>query len=188
MAAKPELVNITMVRETLEDLPDYPLPRPWSIRLYEAGDDAAFDDIWVAADENGQAHPGLFAVEFTPRIADVPARMHFLLDEKGRAVGTATAWSNDSFEGGSWGNVHWVAIKPEAQGKGLAKPLMAAVLKRLKALGHTRAYLVTQTVRLTAISLYLDLGFKPLAKTDEQKAHWKGVHEKLAKRKTARKK
>jgi hypothetical protein len=53
---------------------------------------------------------------------------------------------------------------------------MAAILKRLKELGHTRAYLVTQTVRLPAISLYLGLGFKPLVKTEEEKAHWKGVH------------
>lgn len=178
-----KLINVTMVRSSLDNLPDFPLPRPYQLRLFQPGGERAFDDIWVAADECGQAHAGLFAEEFAARIADVPARMHFLVDESGRPVGTATAWYNPDFQGARWGNVHWVAIKPEAQGKGLAKPLMAAVLKRIKALGDTRAYLITQTVRLTAIRLYMDLGFEPLIKTAEDQEHWRGIHENLAKRK-----
>jgi GNAT superfamily N-acetyltransferase len=187
MTDKPKLVNVTMVRDNLENLPDFPLPRPYEVRLFQPGDDKAFNDIWMAADCFGQARPDLFEREFAANLSAVPPRMFFVVDAAGKAIGTATAWFNDNFDGKPYGVVHWVAMKPESQGKGLSKPLMAAVLKRMKELGHDRAYLITQTVRLTAINLYLGLGFKPLIKTDEDKASWKEINANLAKMKRGNK-
>ena len=168
MSKAPELVNITMVRETLDGVPDLPVPAPYSLRNWRPGDEAAFDDIWLAADCFGQAKRGLFQTEFAANIDAVPERMFFLVDGKGRPVGTATAWWRTDFgePGENWGVVHWVAVIPEAQGKGLSKPLMTAVLHRMKSLGHERACLVTQTVRLTAISLYKSLGFAPFIRNE----------------------
>jgi len=161
-----KLVNVTMTRANLDDIPQYPLPEPYTIRLYREGDEAEFERIWLSADVQGQAYRGLFEKEFRGRIDQVPARM-------------LTAWFNDDWEGGRWGVVHWVAIHPAHQGKGLSRPLMTRVLERMKDLGHDRAYLITQTVRLPAINLYLSFGFEPFIKTDEDEKNWREVRENL---------
>ena len=181
MSEKPRLVNITMVRENLDDLPEYELPKPYSFRLYQAGDEKTFDDVWIAADKEGQAREGLFEREFRANIDAVGERMCFLLDGEGRPVGTGTAWFNDDFEGTRWGVVHWVAMVPPHQGRALAKPLMSVILKRLGELGHDRVYLVTQTVRLPAINLYFGFGFEPFVKTPQDRENWRKVRENLAK-------
>jgi GNAT superfamily N-acetyltransferase len=62
-----------------------------------------------------------------------------------------------------------VAIRPEHQGQGLAKPLLSRVCRRLHELGHSRAYLTTSTSRVPAICLYHAFGFRPnLAGTARQ--------------------
>ena len=180
MPEKPKLVNITMARANLDDIPECPLVEPYALRLYREGDGDAFDDIWTSADDHGQAYRGLFEKEFRANIDEVPGRMYFLLDGGGEPVGTATAWFNNDWEGGRWGVVHWVGIKPAHQGRGLARPLMAQVLKRFGELGHERAYLITQTLRLPAINLYTSFGFEPFITTAEDKSNWREVRENLA--------
>jgi ribosomal protein S18 acetylase RimI-like enzyme len=96
-----------------------------------------------------------------------------LLAPDGQAIGTATAWFKDNFEGRRFGRVHWVAIVPEYQGRGLAKPLMSTICRRLQELGHDCAYLTTSTARLPAINLYRRFGFEPLIRTPEEADIWK---------------
>lgn len=180
MVSKPKLVSITMVRATLEDIAEFAPPSGYSFRLYADGDGGVFDDIWLDADTCGQAEVGLFEKEFHARIDAVPDRMLFMLDPAGRAVATATAWFNDDFEGDRWGVVHWVAVRRALQGRGLAKPLISRVLERLRELGHDKVYLVTQTVRLPAISLYMKFGFEPFIRNDEDANNWKEVRANLA--------
>jgi ribosomal protein S18 acetylase RimI-like enzyme len=56
------------------------------------------------------------------------------------------------------GQLHWVAIVPAHQGKGLAKPMVAAVLKRL-AQDYDEAFLTTQTSSWRAVAMYRHFGF-----------------------------
>ena len=72
-----------------------------------------------------------------------------------------------------------VAIVPKMQGIGLAKPLVSLILCRLKELGYTRAHLTTEEPRLTAINLYLDLGFVPEVRNDDDRATWQRVRRQL---------
>lgn len=175
-----KFVNVTMVRDNLEGFPACDLPAGYSFHMYRPGDEADFDRVWLEADTLGQVSEGLFEEKFREHIEEVPRRMMFLSDESSRAVGTVTAWFNDDFEGARWGVVHWVAVVESHQGRGLARPLLSRCLRRLKALGHEHAYLITQTVRLPAINLYLSFGFEPLVKTDDDRADWRKIHEALA--------
>jgi GNAT superfamily N-acetyltransferase len=177
MSEKPQYISVTMVRDNLDGLTAVEPARPYSLRMYEEGDAEAFDDIWVESDQCGHAEPGLFEREFGADVASVGERMVFLLDGEGAPVGTATAWYRDVEGDGLWGLVHWVAIKPEHQGGGLSKALLARVLIRLRDLGHDRARLVTQTVRIPAIRLYLAFGFEPLIANDEEREKWRPVFE-----------
>jgi GNAT superfamily N-acetyltransferase len=79
---------------------------------------------------------------------------------RGVAVGTLSAWSDTQYLGEPWGQVHWVAIRPAYQRKGLARAALAYTLQQL-AQWHERAYLGTQSLRLPAIRLYLEMGFVP---------------------------
>lgn len=180
MGETPKFVNVTMVRENLEGFPACDLPAGYSFRMYRPGDEADFERVWLEADSFCQAREGLFEEQFAKQIEVVPERMMFLLDEGSRAVGTVTAWFNDDFEGARWGVVHWVAVVEGRQGRGLARPLLSQCLRRLKALGHEHVCLITQTVRLPAINLYLSFGFEPFVRTDDDRANWRKIHEALA--------
>ncbi|NLF31535.1 MAG: GNAT family N-acetyltransferase [Planctomycetes bacterium] len=180
-----EYLPIMMVRPTLDGIPEHPLPDGYSIRPYVDGDKQAWVSLWQAAEPFLTITPETFDVEFGEDLPAMEKRCLFLVAPDGGDVGTATAWYTRKYQGKAWGRVHWVAILPAYQGRGLAKPLMSAVLKRMRALGHRRAVLQTQTPRLAAIRTYLDFGFRPDMTAENAEHAWDVVrsalkHEALA--------
>jgi ribosomal protein S18 acetylase RimI-like enzyme len=147
-------IRVTMVLEDLGRVPAYPLPAGHSVRLYRPGDEQLWLSIQSAADQYNAIRPELFARQFGLDPAPLTKRQFFLMAGPDTAIGTATAWFDNDFHGRPYGRIHWVAIIPEFQGRGLAKPLMSAVCRRLQELGHDRAYLTTSTARVAAIRLY----------------------------------
>jgi GNAT superfamily N-acetyltransferase len=65
-----------------------------------------------------------------------------------------------------------VAIVPEAQGRGLAKPMLSAACDVLREHGHREACLDTNTRRVPAISLYHHFGFAPQLSDDALRETW----------------
>jgi GNAT superfamily N-acetyltransferase len=188
-------VPVTMTRANLDDVPEFALPAGFSLRWYQPGDEAHWRRIQCAADRFNRITPELFQRQFgwaaargTPPAAagearrrrkaalrDLGERQCYLRSPAGEVIGTGTAWFNDDFEGGRWGRVHWLALLPEFQGRGLGRALLAAVCRRLRDLGHERAYLTTSTARLPALKLYLKFGFAPLIRTAREAAVWRDV-------------
>lgn len=170
-----ELVPICMVLPTLENLPGFAPPRNWSVRWYQPGDEAVWFRIQLAAERQHEITLKLFRQQFGQEQRLLGERQCYLLDPRGQPAGTATAWFDDNFEGGRWGRVHWVAILPRHQGQGLGSLLMTAVCHRLRALGHTRAFLRTSANRIPAIKLYLRFGFEPHPRSAEEERLWRGI-------------
>ena len=168
--------RVFMVRENLQGIPDYASPSGYSVRWYQAGDEDLWLKIHLVADKLNSITPELFAREFGDQPSLLAQRQCFLFDAHRRPVGTATAWFNDNFNGGSYGRVHWVAIVPEQQGRGLGKALMTIVCHRLRELGHTRAYLTTSTARISAINLYRHFGFVPLIRAPDDATIWRELN------------
>ncbi|MBN1669403.1 MAG: GNAT family N-acetyltransferase [Kiritimatiellae bacterium] len=168
-----------MVRENLAGIPVSPLPRPYSFRWYEAGDERHWTRIQRRADRYNTITARLFRQQFGDDAPALAKRVGFLCDEKGRPIGTAAAWFDRRYDGRRYGRLHWVAIVPKFQGKGLAKPLLSTVCSRLRALGHVRAYLTTNTVRMPAIRLYLGFGFRPRILNEKDERAWAYVRQKL---------
>jgi len=167
---------IWMVREDLDALPQFPLPRPFSFRWYQEGDRAAWEDIQIRCEDDPRPFPpDLFDRAYGMNFAALPHRMLFLLDERQQPIGGATAWLDEDFDGKLYGRIHWVAILREYQGRGLAKPLMSTVCSRLRELGHERACLRTSTGRILAINLYRKFGFVPLIRNADDATNWKSV-------------
>jgi len=177
-----EHIPVVMVREDLTTVPSFPLPPGYRLRCYRRGEAPLWAEIEVSVGEFPTLERALahFEKEFGPYPDDLEKRCLFLEDAAGRALGTATAWFHNlsgpeaplQFQGKDYGRIHWVAIRPEHQGRKLAKPLLAAALRRL-AQFHSRAYLTTQTTSARAIHLYLDLGFVPLVLSERCSSAWR---------------
>lgn len=178
--------SVHMVRHSLDDIPKRDLtetlsrvaatlPKEYRIRTYRSHDDMPWVGIIRAAERFFEVDDGLFERDFGSHKEQLAGRM-FLLEwispnNEPTLIGTATAWWKDNWllqidpnsppkDRGEWGQVHWVAVHPDHQGKGLSKVLMAAVMDQL-ANNHSRAMLGTSTARIWAIKVYLDLGFLP---------------------------
>jgi GNAT superfamily N-acetyltransferase len=144
--------------------------------MYQEGDEVHWTDIHVVADEHTDVTLDLFAEQFGGDIPMLAERQFYLLAGAQQPVGTATAWP-DWEEG--WGRVHWVAIRPEAQGKGLAKGLFTAVCQKFLSLGTQKARLNTANVRIPALNLYLHFGFQPYMRTERDWQVWQDIEAKV---------
>ena len=171
----PHLHVVTMVRENRAPFRRFALPAGYSFRWYQAGDEAIWHSIQRAADRLQEIPQSLFAATFGDAPEELPRRQCFLLNPEGDPIGTATAWFGDERRGRDWGRLHWVAIVPEWQGKGLARPLLSHVCERLRELHPDRAYLRTAAERLLAIRLYLDFGFQPDITGAEDAGAWSKI-------------
>jgi GNAT superfamily N-acetyltransferase len=166
-----EYLDVKMSRENLDNIPEYDLPAGYSIRWYQPGYEKHWQAVQSLADEYTRVTQDLFEEQFGTDIQLLSERQCFLLDSKEDIIGTATAWLDNQSKN-LIGRIHWLAIVPQQQGKGLARPLLTIICKRLKELGHSKTYLTTQTVRIPAINLYAKFGFAPVIDTDRDREIW----------------
>ena len=168
-----------MVRDSLLNIPSYILPDEYRIKWYRPGDEALWLRIQLKADQYNDITPATFDKAFGKSLDLLLNRQCFLLDDTDTAVGTATAWFNDNYNGVGYGRLHWVALIPEKQGRGLSKPLMSTICNQLRELGHERAYLTTLSVRIPAINLYHKFGFRPEIRSVEDTKIWRAIRSHL---------
>lgn len=158
--------------------PEVAFPEGFSVRPYQPGDERVWTDIWRDAEPLLSIDDNLFAREFGSDWGALRWRCFFIVDERGCAVGTVTAWYSRDFKGQDWGRIHWLAVRPAYQGRDLAKAAMSFALKQL-AQWHERAWLDTSGGRLGAIKIYLDFGFVPDMDAPGAKVAWQQVQQKL---------
>ncbi len=160
-----------MLEQNLDDVPEIPLPAGYRYRNYAPGD----KDMWIAiektAKEFSTREEGEAAWEryYAGRESELEDRMFFVVDDGGRMLATATAFYDiRTGDDGKTGWLHWVAVRRDAQGRGLSKPLIAHVLQYMKKLGYARAVIPTQTTTWLACKVYLDLGFLPIPRNAQR--------------------
>lgn len=148
--------KIIMIRENLDNIPNYKLPQGYSFRFFTPGDEHNWATIEYLAGEFNSKEKALqrFNQEFKHKQNLLETRCLFLLNDQNDPIGTIMAWEE--------GRIHWVAIIPEYQGKGLSKPLLSKALEILRTY-YTTAYLTTQSSNKIAIQLYLNFNFKLLS-------------------------
>jgi len=156
-------VDLLMERDHLEDVPECALPEGYRFVFYQPGD----RDAWIAIEQSAKELTGMeqgiqvWQQYYGHVEATLHNRMLFIENGQGEKVATATAY-HDGCLSPERGQVHWVAVRRDHQGKGLARPLIAQVLRVMKQRGHTEALLHTQTTTWVAVRLYLDFGFRPM--------------------------
>ncbi|MBC8103679.1 MAG: GNAT family N-acetyltransferase [Cytophagales bacterium] len=155
---------MTMTRASLADLPARPpLPEGITIRAFTGSAEAA---RWTAVQRDAEPFltisDDLFVREFGSDDAAIASRCLAAVETTtGEMVAAASAWhgGDPGARGEDWGRLHWVAVRPAYQRRGIARALVVECLHRMVALGHGRAYLVTSTGRHGAIALYESVGF-----------------------------
>jgi len=170
---------VRMVRHDLENIPDLPPPAGFSIRPMRPGEGELWEDVERDAEPYLEIRPGMFDSQFGSD-PDAIRRRCFLIieDATGKAVGTTSAWYENDYHGRAVGRIHWVAVRKAFQGRGLAKATVAFATRQL-AQWHDMAILDTQTRRLAAIKIYLDLGFLPDLHSPRDAEAWSRVKDNL---------
>jgi len=142
----------------------------------------AESDVWLDlqrdAEQYGPLPEDLFVDNFGTDSQLVRDRCFFVVDTADVAVGAVSAWHSGSASGSVCGRVHWLAVRPVYQGRGLGKALLGHCLQRLAA-WHQCAWLSTATGRLRAIGLYLNFGFIPDLAVAGARRFWEQVQSEL---------
>ncbi|MBI3957924.1 MAG: GNAT family N-acetyltransferase [Chloroflexi bacterium] len=164
---------LEMERAHLSDIPDYPLPDGYTLHWYEPGDEKHWLVVQRAAEEYLSISPELFVDQYGKNTQQLHQRLFFLRAASGATIATSASWFTRGDPTSPVGRIHWVAITPEYQGRGLGNPLMSIACQRLRQLGHTSARLTTSTARIPAINLYLKFGFRPIDFERTGQAVWR---------------
>ncbi len=178
LSAAPTGTTVIMSRPHMRGIPQMPMPAGYGIRPMTVDDIGLWTDIWRDAEPYLTIKDGLFREEFGDDPGAVPRRCFIVTDSRGLGVGTISAWYNRDFHGRDAGRIHWVAVRPRFQGKGVGKAMMTHAMNCL-AEWHDNCYLVTTTERTGAIALYLGFGFEPDMRTANARSTWAGLNSKL---------
>ena len=87
--------EILMTRDSLDHIPRFELPAPYTLRWYQLGDEQHWTAIHLEADPLNDITPGLFRQQFGHDEAALAQRQAYLVDGDGTPVGTASAWWDD---------------------------------------------------------------------------------------------
>ena len=174
---------VVMTRENGDNAPAYPLPSGYHFAAFTPADEENWVQLQTVVThvENENQGRQIFREEFLqareefpcvdcPGYVETVRRTVLVKNAAGELVGAATLWTGDTF-GEVWQRVHWVAVHPDHQGKGLAKCMLARMLELYKKLGcDTPIYLTTQTKTYRAVRIYAQMGFVPYM--GEKPANW----------------
>ncbi len=156
-------VDLYLANNNLDNIKEYPLPDGYKFVLFKDGDEKAWVEIEMSSGEFLTFDEGMEAFKhyYGNYYEKLKKLCIFIETEKGEKVATSTAFYLETPINDITGNVHWVSIKKDYQGKHLSKPLISETLKQMRRLGHKKTLLHTQTHTWLAVKVYLDMGFEP---------------------------
>lgn len=150
------------------------LPKGYRFVFYQAGDQEAWCRIETSVLEfkTKDDAASYFEKTFLPEEKELIQRMFFVEDPQGQKVATCTAWW-EQVKDEKLPLVHWVAVMPEAQRKGIARAMMCKVTQLLQEFSQDKPiHLHTQTWSHPAVDLYQQLGYQIIAEQiDGSKNH-----------------
>ena len=154
-------VDVLMHRKAGAAIPVVEPSEGYRVVHYKEGDEAAWARIETSVLEfsNEQEALRCFRERYMPYAEELLRRCLFIETEDGEKVATATSWwSYSGKRRDPW--LHWVAVDPAHQNKGLGKAVVSAALRLTAEIeGDRDYYLHTQTWSHKAIGIYENMGF-----------------------------
>lgn len=161
--------QLRMRRPTLADLPSIDLPTGCALRLCGPADAEALSQTLAPSFPEFPWSPERVSSEL---LAHPEVYATFAIKSQGRLVATASCKKCDDPEAGY---LHWCAVHPGSRGARLGRAVCIAVLERFAQEGLCQAILDTDDHRLPAIRTYLNLGFAPEIRDDEDASRWSQI-------------
>ena len=155
-------------------IPAAPVPDGFDLRPYRAGD----EESWIDLISTGGFGARWDRARFDEYMKGAERRAGSRVASR---VGRIFAATFASVEAGveGVGRVDFVAARPEARGKGLARAVCSAVVRYLVGRGCRAVVLYTDDWRLPAIGLYISMGFEPRMNREDMPARWDAIRAKL---------
>ena len=176
---EPADLPIAMVRPHLTGIPEFAFPAGYGLRPIAPGEGAGWAEIQRETERILPITDDTFEEQFGADAVAISKRCFFIVSDDGSLLGTISAWYRRDPDGEDYGRIHWFAIRPAYQGRGLARPALSYALQRLAA-WHQRAWLTSSSSRLPALKLYLDYGFTPDWSQPRASEAWRQVQSRLA--------
>lgn len=159
-----------MPAQTAAHTPPARLPEGYSFETFgelatrlgrdQAAASWAETQLSVAAFETLEEGIDYFEAVFGRYPDEAARRVLFVVDEEGNPVGTSSAWFGWDEDGKEIPILHWIATKPEVQGKGLGRAaVIQSIVLSTEIDGLKPIMLSTQTGSHVALRLYDALGF-----------------------------
>jgi mycothiol synthase len=163
--------QLEMVRPSSLGIVDVPPVKDgYVLRQMRSGDEGPYDDLFHLAFADEGRYPetvgcaldgGFFVVE------------HLASRE---LVASCVAMRGSSSPRHEAGQLGWLVTDPSHTRKGLATVVSALVTNRFVAEGYQQPFLGTEDFRLGAISIYLNLGWRPHIYRDDMEPRWRSIY------------
>ncbi len=163
--------QLEMVRPSSLGIVDVPpVPEEYVLRRLSSGDEGPYDDLFHLA----FADEGRF-VEIVGRALDGG---FFVVEHLAshELVASCVALRGSSSPRHVEGQLGWLVTDPSHTRKGLGKIVSASVTNRLVAEGYQHPFLGTEDFRIAAISIYLNLGWRPHIYRDDMELRWRSIY------------
>ena len=147
--------------DKIETVSEAKLPDGFSFKLFTPDDVPHWGSIEASVLEFASEAEACeyFERSYLPHLHELQKRCIFIINADDLPVATATAWFADG-KLGYQASLHWVATRPEYQGKGLGKAVVQKALEVFRELEPGKSvWLHTQTWSHVAVRLYHSLGF-----------------------------
>jgi mycothiol synthase len=150
----------------------------YQLRTYQEGDEVGLIKL---LDSEGWASDEAQVNEFLDHV--IPEGLFFVVhQDRGEIISTASALHHPSsphwhFRFG--GDIGYVITSPKHRGKGIGYVVSVAATTRLIQAGYKNIRVVTNDHRLSALKIYLKIGFVPFLYTEDSEHRWKVVCDKL---------
>ena len=156
------------------DLP--PVPVGYHLRQYQPADEEGYYALMARAGFDGWGEERMRKV-----LPTVLPGGFYLVEHlaSGQIVSSALAQHEPTALHPFGGQLGWVATDPEHRGRRLGMLVSAAATRRLVEAGYRRIYLMTDDARLSAIRIYLRLGYAPLFHAPDMAERWQAVLQQL---------
>lgn len=168
--------NELPIRERAETVPFvWPMnrraPKEQAVEAYAteiADDRAAFESVQLAIGWR------VTEDQWRSLLGEIVENSMVLITHCGEPVAVACGLARD----GGWVELAWVAVAPAHRGRRIGRMVCTAVVSQLLASEYVRIYGSTQDERLSAIKIYLGIGFYPLYRKDKVE-RWNSICNKL---------
>lgn len=161
------MAQLVMRLLSLDSIPELPFPQRYEVRAIAPGEEASLAQCMSLADG-----PGWDEERARREITEAGfVRKTFVVIYEGEVVATTSAAHHEARFPGV-GYIHWVAARPDHQGKKLGSICLIECLKEFKRLGFSASVLETDAFRVAAIRSYLRLGYVPDLTPPGDEAIW----------------